>query len=319
MAQITRQDRILGALLGVHAGDSLGATMEFQSWTSIRETHPNGLRDIVGGGLFQWPAGHATDDTDLTRAILLAYRDTSRCLYTPTDVAVVAGTYMLDWLDGHWPGRTPGVRPRDAGVATLRGLARFRASRDPARAGAGHGQRGNGSLMRCVPTGALVMDRAARMRDSARLSAITHDDAVCVVACVAYNEMVAVLVEGGSVRRAVEEGVRVARDGCTLSLTELLSQDPRHSQHLVGGGAGYVLDSLLLAVAALNDERPSLEDVLGDVVRVGMDTDSNAAIAGGLLGAMRGMQGIPQRWIERLQFAEEFTEVVTELGRGRGF
>ena len=36
-------------------------------------TYPDGLRDIVGGGPFCWPAGHATDDTDLTRAVLLAY------------------------------------------------------------------------------------------------------------------------------------------------------------------------------------------------------------------------------------------------------
>jgi hypothetical protein len=32
----TRRDRIAGGLLGVHAGDALGATCEFMSWDAIR-------------------------------------------------------------------------------------------------------------------------------------------------------------------------------------------------------------------------------------------------------------------------------------------
>jgi hypothetical protein len=70
---VSRRDRVAGGLLGVHAGDALGATVEFSSWASIRDRYPDGVTDIVGGGPFGWPPGHATDDTDLTRAVLLAY------------------------------------------------------------------------------------------------------------------------------------------------------------------------------------------------------------------------------------------------------
>jgi ADP-ribosylglycohydrolase len=63
-----RHDRIAGALLGVHAGDALGATRAFMPWQAIREHYPDGLRDVIGGGPYGWPAGQATDDTDLTRA-----------------------------------------------------------------------------------------------------------------------------------------------------------------------------------------------------------------------------------------------------------
>lgn len=45
--------------------------MEFSSWASIRDRYPDGVTEIVGGGPFCWPPGHATDDTDLTRAALL--------------------------------------------------------------------------------------------------------------------------------------------------------------------------------------------------------------------------------------------------------
>ena len=49
--QQERFDRVAGALLGVHAGDSLGATLEFRSWDSIHAQYPAGLREIVGGKL----------------------------------------------------------------------------------------------------------------------------------------------------------------------------------------------------------------------------------------------------------------------------
>jgi ADP-ribosylglycohydrolase len=63
------RDRARGALVGVHAGDSLGATLEFASAESCWARYPDGLRDIVGGGAFDWAPGDPTDDTDLTVAL----------------------------------------------------------------------------------------------------------------------------------------------------------------------------------------------------------------------------------------------------------
>jgi ADP-ribosylglycohydrolase len=69
---------------------------------------------------------------------------------------------------------------------------------------------------------------------------------------------------------------------------------------------------LILAVAAVLDPR-KLDDVLVDVVRVGKDTDTNGAVAGGLLGARDGIEGIPEMWREVLQFDKEFTRIALEL------
>jgi ADP-ribosylglycohydrolase len=189
-----RRDRIAGALLGVHAGDSLGATVEFSPWRAIRDRYPGGLHDIVGGGPFGWPAGAATDDTDLTRAVLLA------CLDPGDDIVRTAADNMLAWLEGNWPGREPGSRPRDIGGATLAGLARYRRSGDPRKAGAGQGAAGNGSLMRCIPTALAAGDRNRRIRESQEISAITHDDQRATAACAAYNEIAAALVDGAPPR-----------------------------------------------------------------------------------------------------------------------
>ena len=43
--------------------------------------------------------------------------------------------------------------------------------------------------------------------------------------------------------------------------------------------------------------------MLLDVVRLGGDTDTNAAVAGALLGASVGASGLPSGWLEHLQAA----------------
>jgi ADP-ribosylglycohydrolase len=315
-------DRIAGALLGVHAGDALGATCEFRSWAEIRAEYPDGLREIVGGGPFDWPAGHATDDTDLTRAVLLAYLRAGQ-----GDVVTAAADLMLAWLDGDWPDREPGSRPVDVGGATLTGLGRYRRTRDPRDAGAGVGQAGNGSLMRCVGTALAVTDAARRVRESVEISAVTHDDPRATVSCAAYNEIVAALLGDATPVRAVEEGLDTAWQlgaepvaqaieyGRSVPLARVAASG---ASVLEGDGAGYVLDSLTLAVAAVLDPRP-LPDVLVDVVRLGNDTDTNAAIAGGLLGARDGVHAIPDRWLDTLQFRAEFSDAAEALaGRRSG-
>lgn len=351
MPTVTRQSRIVGALLGLHAGDSLGATVEFKSHGWIKATYPPGggdgddrLRAMTGGGVFKWPAGHATDDTDMTRGVLLAYLD---CLggeghHHKDDMATRAGRYFLKWRGGDWPGREPGTRPVDMGAATEDGLVRFAKTLDPERAGAGPGRAGNGSLMRCLPTGLFRAGDASLERlvaESVRISKITHDDALCTVSCAVYNAIVAELVLGRSPAAAVDAGIRLCRKlehpppekdgkkqqpasvlgalklGTQLRLRGLAQFGPPPAA-LPGDCGGYVLESLSVAVAALLDPR-CLEDVLVDVVRVGKDTDTNAAIAGGLLGARDGEDAIPRRWQDKLQFGDEFRTIATSILRSQ--
>ncbi|KAK4142198.1 ADP-ribosylation/Crystallin J1 [Dichotomopilus funicola] len=356
MSTPTRRDRILGALLGVHAGDSLGATVEFASWEDIRTDYPTGVRDIVGGGPFNWPAGHATDDTDLTRAVLLAYRDVAKHSQSNSpstsstsdsskqgeeatpDITLLAAVHMLSWYIGHnWPDRNPNERPVDVGGATATGLTRFQRTGDPRSSGAGQGSAGNGSLMRCIPTALFQRDRAKLIRESVEISGVTHDDLCCVVACAVYNVMVGVLVHEERGTAAVEGAWRAGKGAVEEAMVEsagrkvdealdagrymvrvqdLAEKGPKKATNATKaipfGATGYVLESLVLAVAALFDPR-SLEEVLVDVVRFGGDTDTNGAIAGGMLGARDGVDAIPLRWREVLQFGTEFTEVAEYL------
>jgi ADP-ribosylglycohydrolase len=311
-----KSDLVAGALLGVHAGDALGATVEFSPWSAIRARYPEGPREIEGGGAFGWPPGHATDDTDLTRAVLLAYLDSGG-----EDVVLASARNMLDWLEGRWPGRAAGSTPRDVGRATLTGLKRFAASGDPLTSGCGQGQAGNGSLMRCIPTALAVGDRERRISESMRISGITHNDARCTVACAAYNEMAAALLEERSPAESVAIGQKTAQELGSKQVADAIGYGMQlrpamlvltGETYLEDEAAGYVLDSLSLAVAAVLDER-SFPDVVVDIVRLGNDADTNGAIAGGLLGARDGAGAIPAEWVALLQFHEEFSAAAEVL------
>ncbi|EFR04833.1 ADP-ribosylglycohydrolase [Nannizzia gypsea CBS 118893] len=338
----TRLQRSIGGLLGAHAGDSLGATFEFQSYAEIKKSYPTGLREIVGGGIFQFPVGAATDDTDMTRGVLLAYyhhlipkesrqqqlldddSQSGSAVIDSHDVVKLAAQYFLNWLNGDWPGRQKGGRPVDIGGATLAGLLKLNGIENLDQAGAGIGQAGNGSLMRCIPTGIFQACRAEMMEQSMRISAITHNDARCTISCAAYNTIVYALLREKSPREAIDEALQAAKSleescdqdtgravekairlGLTLSTADMATNGPKELQ---GKAKGYVLESLSIAVAALIDTRP-LEDILVDVVRIGGDTDTNAAIAGGLLGVRDGVDAIPLRWRETLQFHQEFERI----------
>lgn len=278
-----------GALLGLHAGDCLGATREFAGADRHR-LH----RDITGGGPFGWEPGEPTDDTALTAVILRAYERGF------TIRAVADG--MLDWYRS---------RPKDVGGATAGAIERYATLGDPARSGAGAGQRGNGSLMRCLPTALARTDAALRDSEARRISAITHDDTVCVEACVTYNEIVAGLLSGATPELALQTAV-VATDSDEVADAialghglDLSGAADRGDPGVPHANRGYVLDSLSLAVAALVDPR-SFEEILIDIVSLGGDADTTAAIAGGLVGACDGAAAIPERWLHPLWLREEF-------------
>jgi ADP-ribosylglycohydrolase len=157
---------------------------------------------------------------------------------------------------------------------------------------------------------------AASLRDSA----ITHFDPRCQLACVALNGAIAAcLTERPSeplalFERATAEVVRAApllarartvgvaerRAAVAAILEDLnlaLEDDPRlyaGEVHLLEA-QGFVRVALRLAFWELF-RAPSFEAALVDVVNRGGDADTNAAVAGALLGAFWGEAAIPARW-----------------------
>lgn len=253
--------------------------------------------DMQGGGPFGWRPGQPTDDTGLTIAVAYAHLDVA----DGGNTRLAAWDRMLDWYDGTLLGEG---FPKDVGGATSRALSTGRPDLEAL---------GNGALMRCSPT-ALLDNPADRAQLTAEIARLTHPHPWSVAACVAYNEMARALVDGCDVDDAVQAGI----DACDRAHCPDVGDAIYWADHnrntaaqLTDNGAGYVIDSLILAVAALRAR--TFGHGLVWVIRHGRDTDTNGAIAGGLLGARFGAAAIPARWAEACEWGGWLTATADSI------
>ncbi len=289
---IKLRDRIAGGLLGVAAGDALGATLEFMNASDIRRRY--GVhREIIGGGPFSWRPGQGTDDTDLTWAVLAAYLDDSYTLER-------AAGNMLDWYH---------TGPPDIGGATAQAMRRLERTGDPLRSGGtGEYSCGNGSLMRCIPTALARADNATRRTELAEISAVTHAHPRCIDSCVAYGEIVNALLDGAAVPDALSAAKAL---DLHPGVRKALDVDPTRSVDRLAT-SGFVIDSLRCAVWAIQQDA-TFEEVIVALVNRGRDSDTTGAIAGGLMGVLVGVDAIPGRWTAQLEYRDRLLGAVPGL------
>lgn len=152
----------------------------------------------------------------------------------------------------------------------------------------GHGCDGeydndNGSLMRTIP---LAFTTASDDEIRA-VSAITHANPISMDACVRLVAYARCLINGDTLELALRKSAVVRDDVATLPASEIRS-------------GGYVLDTLLAAVWCLMTTDSYAQCVL-KAVNLGADTDTTAAVAGGLAGIVYGVEGIPAEWMSTLR------------------
>jgi ADP-ribosylglycohydrolase len=265
-------DRAQGCLLGQLVGDSLGSLVEFRSTESIREEYPRGIRELQnGGGTWNLLAGQPTDDSEL--ALVLARTLIHRRRFDPD--AVLTG--YVYWYRS---------RPFDVGMTTSRALG----SRLPNP----HSQ-ANGSLMRISPLGIFGARHPDRALQWARQdSSLTHPHPVCQDACaVLVLALARTIHEGCDARACLEAALAASNEEAVREKLQLASESP--PVVFDDSRQGWVLIALQNAFyQALY--APDVEEGLVDTVMRGGDTDTNAAIAGALLGAIHGRRGVPERW-----------------------
>jgi ADP-ribosyl-[dinitrogen reductase] hydrolase len=285
-------ERLEGAIYGHLVGDALGVPYEFSPPGSIDEI---GWR---GDGHHGQPPGTWSDDG----ALMLALLDSLLSVGFDTEDQA---RRALAWRD---EGRyAPGARVFDIGGATRTALDRIGAGTAAAEAGAAHAK-GNGSLMRILPL-ALVMRDATptELVDmAARASRVTHGSAEAQIACALHALVVRGLLAG---RRDRDEVL----DAATRDLRAILgargmpgspeASDPDAALAALQaflawggrGGTGRVVDSFWSAWDCFAGAG-SYREAVTSAVALGADTDTTAAIAGGLAGAWWGIDAIPPEW-----------------------
>lgn len=294
-----QRGRASGVLLAMACGDALGAGYEFGPPLSDRI--PVGM---VGGGPFGWSPGEWTDDTSMAVAM-------AEVTATGADLRTSAAQDVLvaRWIG--WADDAP-----DVGVQTRAVFSR--AGRHPtaaqltAAASAhhhAHGRSGgNGSLMRTAPLALAYLHNPEGLEAAARaVSGLTHHDPEAGEACMLWCE---------AIRHAVLHGTF---DGLRLALGRLpsnratvwadrIAEAEAHPPKYFDRN-GWVVQALQGAWSAIvhtpvaspgqeSGEVPGqhMQHALEAAVRGGYDTDTVAAIAGGLLGAVWGASAVPLEW-----------------------
>lgn len=271
---VGRLTRAQGALLGQLAGDSLGSLVEFLGATAIAAEWGEGPRDLQDGGTWHTLAGQPTDDSEM--ALTLARSIVAAGGYDPV---ATFSAYRAWGASG----------PFDIGGTTRAALS-------------GHPRpdsQANGSLMRIAPLALFAHEQPAEAAaDLARTdSALTHPHPVCGDACAAFVVAIGHALRHGDGGRAawaaaVAWARRAGAEKPVLDALLAAAEGPRAAD---AATQGFVLIALQNAFyEALH--AGSVEEGVVRSVRRGGDTDTNAAIAGALLGAIHGRAAVPARW-----------------------
>ncbi len=291
-------DRIAGVLLGTAVGDALGLPREGLS--RRRAERLFGLPPLSHRFLFG--RGMVSDDTEhacMTAQALL------RSGNNATAFAHSLAWRLRLWLLG---------LPAGIGSATLRGILRLWIGFPPSRSGVWSA--GNGPAMRSPILGVCLEDDLDRLRAFVHASTrLTHSDpraerGALLIALAAHygsrNDSASICA--GEFLRAARLALPDADDRLLQLLTCLESHHERGSTlaefadalNLQRGVSGYIYHTVPVALYAWLRWPGQFRRAVEEVIALGGDTDTTAAITGALAGATCGAAGIPPEWLDGL-------------------
>ena len=279
--------KVKDGIIGLLIGDALGVPFEFEE-REIMNNHP--VTKMEGNGCHDKPAGTWSDDTSMTIATMYSILNKKAIDYD--DIM----ENFCKWYkrDIYW--QTPRF---DIGFTThvaldnyLDGIPALECGHD------GERDNGNGSLMRILPL-AYIPDIDYETIEN--ISGLTHAHKRSKIACVLYVEIAKSMLENKylsidkHVKNASDKIINHYEGNSELEHFERIFNDDLNDIDTIKSG-GYVLASLESSVYCLKNT-DNYKDAVLKAVNLGGDTDTTAAICGGLAGIYYGHDAIPIDWI----------------------
>jgi len=302
--------RLAGSLLGLALGDALGFVVEAAPADVALAYARDELdgRPIGARAHPDFPFGQYSDDTQLARALLLGVRDAGGW-----DPAAFARRVEELFRQGAVVGAGPGTR---AAAARLTAGAGWREAGTPAP------YAGNGGAMRVAPLGVLLADDLPRLIEAAvEQCLVTHLDPRCAGGAVAVAGAAALAARPGPLdaRRLLREltdlvapvnqemaevvgGVAAWLDLPPAKARERLRQavpDPDEGP-VWRGVSSHVVPSVAWSLYAALRSPDDYWTAVRTAIEVGGDTDTMAAMAGGIVGGRVEIGGLPAAFLGRL-------------------
>lgn len=288
MADLDLADRFAGCLLGLACGDAFAAPYEgVPDWFILAE---HGLPEQFMRNVLNDPMRY-TDDTEMTIGVAETLAD--------------CGRIDADHLMGRFAANFTIDRGYGSGARKI--LAATKAGDDwdaIAETNFPGGSLGNGGAMRVAPVGLLFHHDLGRVWDEAAKSAHpTHRHPVGVEAAQVMALAVALAVRSDSIDRKPflkQLRERVRTEEMTWALDTAIGLR-RGDQYSVLGSTLQAHRSVVTAIALFAAERGDYLKAVGRCIALGDDTDTLAAMAGALCGALGGLAAVPDYMLSKLE------------------
>jgi ADP-ribosylglycohydrolase len=291
-----KAEMIKSVVIGHAVADALGVPVEFCTRTDLEKSP---VTDMMGYGTYAVPAGAWSDDTSMSIAALDVLAD-GEIRYQEIMENFVKWCDLNEY--------TPTGEMFDIGGTCRRAIQNFTWGETPLACGlTGQYENGNGSLMRIHPF-VLMAYFCGTLRDVwetfvTNASSLTHAHERSVLDCKIYALVLFALMDAPS-KQSIREALETAKNRYADS-PEYATYERLFSAHFPDisvnaiKSSGYVVDTLEAALwCLLNTD--SYESCVLKAVNLGGDTDTVAAVAGGLAGALYGYKAIPRNWRKTL-------------------
>lgn len=199
----------------------------------------------------------------------------------------------------------------DIGIATSQAIDRLANGEKPDLAGGFDvSSNGNGSLMRIAPLVFYLLDKPIneRFEIAKQVSSITHGHIRSVIACFYYLEFARQLFvqrDKFEIYKNLQPEITTHLNALSINPAEIALMDrllKQNIHHLTGENifsSGYVLHTLKASIWCLLTT-DNYKDAVLKAVNLGEDTDTTAAVTGGLAGLLYGLDNIPSNWINQI-------------------
>jgi ADP-ribosylglycohydrolase len=304
--------QIESVLLGVAVGDALGVPVEFMSRQVIKK---NPVTDMIGYGTYNLPPGTFSDDSSLTFCL-------AEALTNDFDLNTIGQNFVKWRYNNYW---TPRGNVFDIGIATQQAIDRLANGERPDLAGGFDvSSNGNGSLMRISPLLFYLLDKSIneRYEITNKVSSITHGHIRSVIACFYYLEFARQLFEQKNkfeIYKNLQTDITNYLITLSINQTEVALFDRllKHDIHKLTEenifSSGYVLHTLEASIWCLLTTK-NYKDAVLKAVNLGEDTDTTAAVTGGLAGLLYGIDNIPTNWLKQIAKYDDILNLAERLG-----
>lgn len=300
------KNKLYGGIFGFCVGDMLGVPVEF---SSREERKKDEVKELRAYGTYHQPFGTWSDDTSMTLCLIDAINQ-------GFSLDKLMRNFVMYYSKALF---TPNGEVFDIGISTQSAIERMILGIEPINCGGiEESDNGNGSLMRILPIAFLKqqLDDEKFIKLIEDVSTLTHGHNRTKLACIIYTVFVSELIQGKEKKKAFDKAIAFVNKFCK----EKYLDEFKNFKKIISGeiieyseksikSTGYVIDTLE-AVVWLFFNSTSYEEAVLKAVNLGGDTDTIAAIVGGLSGIYYGINNIPNRWVQNIIRKHEIKELI---------